>query len=51
MTYRITAQSYTTTQRITKTVRAANEAEVLRLVSAELEAADFYPISITSEKE
>jgi hypothetical protein len=42
----ITAQSYLTTQQISKTVEAASEAEVLRLVSADLEDAGFYPISI-----
>jgi hypothetical protein len=44
--FTVQAQAYTTSQRISKTVEAASEAEVLRLVLADLDAAGFYPISI-----
>lgn len=45
--YTILAQSETTTQRISKTVVAANPAQALRLVSIELHNASFYVVSIT----
>lgn len=44
--YKVTAQSYTTSQIIVKTVQSANEADVLRSTSAELDASGFYIIDI-----
>lgn len=47
MTFIILAQSYTSSQRITKRVTAISEAAALRSVGAELEDAGFYPVSAT----
>lgn len=50
MTYRITAQSFTTTKRIARTVEAASEAAALRLVGPQLDTAGFYPISVVAQQ-
>jgi hypothetical protein len=42
--YQVMAQSYTTSQRITKVVTAASAADALRQVGPELEAAGFYAV-------
>ncbi|HTB46239.1 MAG TPA: hypothetical protein VK741_21640 [Acetobacteraceae bacterium] len=44
--FRVLAQSYFSTRQIQKTVQAPSEWECLRLISAELESAGFYPIGI-----
>jgi hypothetical protein len=43
--FTVTAQSYTTSQRIQKVIRASSVEVAIRSVSAELDAAGFYPIS------
>lgn len=43
--YRITAQSYTSSQRIARTVAAISADAALRSVASVLDAAGFYPIS------
>ena len=45
-TFTVIAQSYTGS----RAIGAASEAEILRLVSAPLDAAGFYPISIEPER-
>jgi hypothetical protein len=49
-TFTVIAQSYTGSRRISRAIGAASEAEILRLVSAPLDAAGFYPISIEPER-
>lgn len=44
--FKITARSFTTTQRIAKTIAAPSEAAALRLVAAELDSAGFYVLDI-----
>jgi hypothetical protein len=44
--FKITAQSFTTTQRIAKTIAAPSEAAALRLVAPDLENAGFYVVDI-----
>jgi hypothetical protein len=46
MSFRIVAQSFTTTQRIAKTIAASGEATALRLVASELDRAGFYVVDI-----
>jgi hypothetical protein len=46
--FKITAQAFTTSRQIAKVVQAVNEAAALRMVSAELDAAGFYPVSIVA---
>ena len=45
--FKILAQSYTDSRRIAKVVSAKSEADAIRSVSRELEAAGFYPLSAT----
>ncbi len=44
--YLITAQSYTSSQRIARTVPAGSEAQAARQVAAVLDAAGFYVIDV-----
>jgi hypothetical protein len=49
ITYRILAQSFTTTQRIAKTVKVIDgttEHDILRQVSPDLEDAGFYRVDV-----
>jgi hypothetical protein len=46
MSFRITAQSFTTTQRIAKTITASSEDAALRHVAAELDRAGFYVVDV-----
>lgn len=47
--FKILAQSYMGSQRISKTVAAKTDAEAILLVSPELEAAGFYPLAATAQ--
>ncbi len=46
--FSILAQSYTDSRRIARVMAARTEAEALRLVGPELEAAGFYALSATA---
>jgi len=46
ITFKVFAQSYTTSQQIKRTVTAKSEAAVLRMVSAALSNAGFYVTDI-----
>lgn len=46
--YIITAQSYSSSQRITRTLEARDKADAYLIVAAELDGAGFYILSITT---